>query len=172
MLALVLNGCAAWGDEEVDLRAAREFDAYPLYWAGERFEGWELAHVELRESGFSTLVYGTCTPHGGDEPSCVPPVQIQIQPLCSHLEAVTRAPIWRRREIRGAPVGTIDSAPVLLSRRAQIKVYRGEGTDAGAPGRVLSSLRSLNDVAPVVSDGERIPAAPRSVLDGTRPCAS
>jgi len=168
-LALALGGCS--GAEDVDLEAARDFDAYPLYWAGERFEEWDVSRIELREEGSSTVVYGTCTPpHGVDEPSCTPPVEIQIQPLCRHLSAATRAPIWKRRRIRGAPVGTIDSAPVLLTRRAQVKVYRGEGTDDAAPGRVLQALRSLNDVEPVVGPEDEIPAPPAAVLAGARRC--
>lgn len=168
-VALALGGCS--GVEDVDLGAARDFDAYPLYWTGERFEEWDVSHIELREDGFSTVAYGTCTPpHNVDEPSCTPPVQIQIQPLCSHLSAVTRAPIWKHRRIRGAPVGTIDSAPVLLSRRAQVKVYRGEDTDEAAPGRVLRALRSLNRVEPVVGADEQIPAPPAAVLTGARRC--
>jgi hypothetical protein len=167
--ALALGGCS--GAEDVDLDAARDFDAYPLYWAGERFEEWDVSHIELRDDGFSTIVYGTCTPpHGADEPSCTPPVQIQIQPLCTHLSAVTRAPIWKRRRIRGAPVGTIDSAPVLLTRRAQVKVYRGEEADEEAPGRVLLALRSLNRVAPVISPEDQIPAPAKGVLAGIRRC--
>jgi hypothetical protein len=40
------------------------------------------------------------------------------------------------------PVGTIDRAPVLLSRRAQTKVYAGEGAKPGAALRALRLLRS------------------------------
>jgi hypothetical protein len=167
--ALALGGCS--GGDDVDLEAARDFDAYPLYWAGERFEEWDVSHIELREGGFSTIVYGTCTPpHDLDEPSCTPPMQIQVQPLCAQLSAVTRAPIWKRRRIRGAPVGTIDGAPVLLTRGAQVKVYRGEDADEDAPGRVLEALRSLNGVEPVVGPDDEIPAAPAAVLSGARRC--
>jgi hypothetical protein len=48
---------------------------------------------------------------------CSVPLEIQIQPLCMQLDVVARAPIWRRRQIRGAPVGTIDSAPVMFTNR-------------------------------------------------------
>jgi hypothetical protein len=80
-MALV-TGVAGCRDSGGDIEAAREFDAFPLYWVGERFE--------------------------------------------THLSNVARAPILRRRRIRGAPVGTIDSAPVLFTRGAQVTVYRGE----------------------------------------------
>jgi hypothetical protein len=102
----------------------------------------------------------------------VPPLQIQIQPLCADLDVVARAPIWRKRKVRGAPVGTIDSAPVLFTNGAQVKVYRGEGTDPGLPMRALRALHSINNVEPVISKTGPIPAPPASVLAGSRSCAN
>jgi hypothetical protein len=67
----------------------------------------------------------------------VPPLQIQVSPHCLNLDAVARARIWRERRVRNAPVGTIDSAPVLFASGAQVKVYRGEGSDPGLPMRAL-----------------------------------
>ncbi len=166
-LVLVAGGCSG---DSVDVEAARRFDAYPLYWLGEHFEGLELSYLELRSSGFSTFIYGDCTPRGEDHPTCSPPLQLQIQPLCTNLAVVGRAPIWRRRQVRGAPVGAIDSAPVLFSRRAQVKVYRGEGADAGLRMRALRALRSINDVEPVISSADPIPPPPPGVLSGDRTC--
>jgi hypothetical protein len=51
---------------------------------------------------------------------------------------------WKRREVRGAPVGTIDDAPVLFTDRVQVEVYRGQGSDPGLPLRALRALRSVN----------------------------
>jgi len=105
---------------------------------------------------FVTFVYGDCEPSGGDEPSCVPPLQIQVSPLCGHLEAVTAS----RRKIRGAVVGfNRDGAPVLLTARAQVKVYTGEGANAHAALEALERLRSANRVPPVVRASDRLPAA-------------
>ena len=117
------------------------------------------------------LTYGSCSPGGGLEPSCTPPIQIQIFPLCYHLDAVALPPKARRVTIRGAPVGTQDGAPVLLTRRTQIKVYRGEGTDPGIGLRTLRALRSLNSVAPVITAGDPVAAPLPGVLDGSRACA-
>jgi hypothetical protein len=152
--------------------AARQFDAFPLYWVGEQFETLRLAHIDGldRTSEQITFIYGTCTPAGSDEPSCVPPLELQVSRLCSHLDIVAKAPIWKRRHIRGAPVGAIDSARVLFSRGAQIKVYRGAGTDPGLPLRALRALRSINQLPPVISAADPIPAPARSILDRTRPC--
>jgi hypothetical protein len=177
LIALVVVGATAactWrgGDDKVQTDIARQFDGYPLYWLGDRFERWDLDHVDVRPNGFSIFVYGKCTPHGEDEPSCSPPLQIQIQPLCAHLEAVARAPIWQHRRVRGAPVGTIDSAPVLFTSAAQVKVYRGEGSDRALPMRALRALRSINDIEPVIDASGPIPGPAPGVLAGTRACSS
>jgi hypothetical protein len=169
LLALAVAGCGGSGP---DPSAARRFDEFPLYWVGERFEEWDVTAIEGLDGSaeFVTFIYGDCTPEGGEQPSCTPPLQIQISPLCAHLDVVARSLIWKSRRVRGAPVGTIDSAPVLFSRRSQVKVYRGEGSDPGLPMRALRALRSVNGVAPVVSAVGPIPAPPDAVLEGTRPC--
>ena len=168
LLGLATAGC---GGHERDVEAAKRFDAFPLYWVGTRFERWDLTGIELPgPAGFATFGYGTCTPSGDDEPSCTLPLEIQVSPLCAHLEVVAEAPIWRRRRVRGAPVGAIDSAPVLFNRGAQVKVYRGEGSDPGLPLRALRALRSINRRAPVIGPSGPIPAPAPGVLDGTRPC--
>lgn len=175
LIVLVTSGCSARiGNSGPDLDGAKEFDAFPLYWVGDRFEKWDLETVEGLDgpAEFVTFIYGTCTPGDGNEPSCVPPIEIQISPLCSHLDVVAAAPIWMRRQIRGAPVGAIDSAPVLFTSGAQVKVYRGEGSDSGLPLRVLRALRSINRVQPVVGSTGPIPAPQPAVLSGTRGCKS
>jgi hypothetical protein len=150
----------------------RAFDAFAVYWLGSSFEHWDLtvSSTPTGPDGFVSLIYGDCTPHGSDEPSCTAPLEIQISPLCAHLREVARAQVWRHRRVRGAPVGTIDGAPVLFSRATQVKVYRGEGADAGAAMRALRALRSLNRVRPVVAATQRIPGPPRGVLSHPRTC--
>ncbi len=171
LISLGTAGCAPpFSVDENGTESARQFDDYPLYWLGEHFERWDLEHVDIRPNGFSTFIYGKCTPRG-EEPSCTPPLELQIQPLCIHLEAVARAPIWRERRVRGAPVGTIDSAPVLFTSGAQVKVYRGEGSDPAVSMRALHALRSINDVAPVIDSTGPIRGPAPGVLAGTHPCA-
>ncbi|HYY34011.1 MAG TPA: hypothetical protein VE693_10600 [Gaiellaceae bacterium] len=87
-------------------------------------------------------------------------------------EFEARAPIWKRRAIRGAPVGTIDSAPVLFSRRVQVKAYRGEGSERELAWRALVALRSANKVPPIVRSTGPIPAPAEEVLAGSRRCAA
>jgi hypothetical protein len=161
------------GVEDRDIAAARRFGAFPLYWAGPRFEKWDLVAIQgLRASRqFVSFIYGECAPRDGEQPSCAPPFEIQISPLCAHLDVVASDRVWRTRHVRGAPVGrSPDGAPVLFSRRAQVKVYRGQGSAARLPFRVLRALRSVNRVRPIVGPGDVIPSPAASVLAGSRPC--
>jgi hypothetical protein len=175
MLAAILTVASAAcsktvGEGDPDVDAARRFERHPLLWVGERFEGWELERIDLHAAEFVTFSYGTCELEVPADGGCAVPLQIQVQPLCTHLRTVARNPIWRRREIRGAPVGTIDGAPVLFTDRVQVKVYRGQGADAGVPLRAIRALRSVNEVPPVVGRGDAIPAPPGAVLAGREPC--
>lgn len=172
---LVLAGGCSFDDEpddKPDVDKAANFQAYPLYWLGESFEGHDIETIAgLGDQGAPVvLIYGTCSPSGGLEPTCALPLQVQISPLCAQLDYVAHAQIWRTRRIRGAPVGTIDGAPVLFTRRTQIKVYRGEETDSGSALRALAALRSLNDVAPVISMSDPIPPPAPGILGGDRTC--
>jgi hypothetical protein len=171
LAALVaVGGCTVGRGPDVE--SARTFEGYPLYWVGERFEKWDLEYAEVRPDGFSTFIYGTCEIEPFSDGGCAPPLAIQVQPLCAHLDAVAANPVWKRREVRGAPVGTIDSAPVLFASRVQVKVYWGQGGDPGAPMRALEALESANLVPPVIGPDDPIPPAPREVLAGEAPCRS
>jgi hypothetical protein len=172
VLAACSSGTRTVGEGDPDLEAMRSFREHPLYWVGERFERWELEHVDVASAEFVTFSYGTCELPGGTDGGCAVPLQIQVQPLCTHLRVVARAPIWRRRQVRGAPVGTIDSAPVVFTNRVQVRVYRGQGSDPGLPMRALRALRSANSVPPVIDAGDPIPPAPRAVLAGRTPCVA
>jgi len=171
LLASAVGGC--FPGEEPDVDGAAQFDRFPIYWLGETFEGHGLEHIsELGATNPGVmLVYGTCDAGFGYEARCNAPLQIQVMPLCTHLDAVARNQVWRTRKVRGAPVGTIDGAPVLFTRRMQLKVYRGEGSDRGMPRRAFEALRSLNSVEPVIAAGGPIPPPPPGVLEGERFCS-
>jgi hypothetical protein len=168
-LIALAGGCSF--DHGPDIESATNFDRFPIYWLGADFEGRELSHVTAEDwSTAAVLIYGTCDPSSALEPSCQPPISVQIFPLCHHLDSVALPPRERPRVIRGAPVGTQDGAHVLLTQRTQIKVYRGEGTDPGIALRALEVVRSLNSVSPVISATDPIPPPPPGVLDRKRPC--
>lgn len=168
MVSTAAAGCAPDNDTDVD--SAKTFEAFPLYWAGETFEGLDVSAIDGVFDGTErvSIIYGSCVPSDTFEPSCRPPVSIQITRLCFHLDAVNLQ--TRPRRVRGAPVGWQDGAPVLLTRKTQVKVYRGEGTDRGISLRALHALRSLNAVDPVVSPTDSIPGPPPGVISGSRPC--
>ena len=145
------------------------FDAFPIYWTGTHFGPYKLTSITYKPSdGFITLIYGTCTPEGGDEPTCTDPVEIQQAPICFHLTEAARSRRWRHRSARGAPIGAFGGGPVLFARRTQIKVYARDGYDQAV--EVFDALQSANRLAPVVAPGEPIPAASEAVLTGDRPC--
>jgi hypothetical protein len=161
-LAAALAGCVAEPTPPPDVEAARAFDRHALYWLGPEFEGLPLTYLEL-DGEIPSVVYGDCD---ASEGPCSVPLDIQITPLCRHLEtvAVPAAP----QSVRGAPVGRSDNAPVLLMRTVQIKVYAYEEATAL---RALRALRSLNDVEPILSASEPIPPPAAGVLEGSRRCA-
>lgn len=169
-------GCASDNgpdsDNSPDIESAKEFEGFPVYWLGETFEGLDVTQIVGTDATPNrvSIIYGSCEPSGTFEPTCALPLQIQIVPLCLHLDAVASPPRPLAFEVRGAPVGRQDGAPVLLTRETQIKVYRGEGTDKGIGLRALHALRSLNAVEPVISATDPIPSPPPGVISGSRPC--
>ena len=175
---LALCGCEY--DEGFDFahssftpETVQEFDEFPLYWLGAKFEEWELANIvgPQPRSEQIVFVYGHCHPSGGDEPSCSPPVQIQIQPLCYQLAAVSHHGAWKNFRVRGAPLGGRPHMRVLFTDRVQIKVYANSGGDPDRGTRVFLALRSANHIGPPIGPGEPLPPASLDVLAGDVPCS-
>jgi hypothetical protein len=171
LVLLASSACGGNAEVDAELATAREFNAYPLYWAGERFEDWDLEYVATEYTTFATLVYGDCQPliSFGSDGGCAPPLQIQIGGLCDHLDQVARDPIWKHRRIRGAPVGRFDRAPILFTEQVQVKVYPGKGTDEEDALRLLGALRSLNGLGAQLDSNDPIPPPRPGVLEGTAP---
>ncbi len=178
-VALAVTACAApWEpfDEAGSFNAEQsaytpetvaQFDRHALYWLGERFERWNLSFIG-DYAGFVTFIYGDCEPVG--EGGCPPPLSVQVFPSCFQLRAMTRNPRWQHRRWRGAPVGTIDGAPVLFGSGAQVKVYAVVPGDPGLARRAMEALRSANAVQPVVRPGDPIPGLSGAVLAGRESC--
>jgi hypothetical protein len=168
ILAASACGSTAPPRQPPDLETARAFNRFPLYWVGERFAGLDLVAVDFDTAAFASLIYGTCEPEPDSEhASCLPPLVIQTRRICDILWGVERKGGLR---IRGAPVGTQDGAPVLLTNRVQVKVY---SYVPGLDRRVLRALRSLNDVPPVLAPGDKVPpATPDQLALRTKPCDS
>jgi hypothetical protein len=72
-------GCGGSGQldsEESDALSAMKTESLPYFFLGNSFHGLPLTHVEHAQRSAS-LIYGDCTPTGGEQPSCVPPLEIQ-----------------------------------------------------------------------------------------------
>ena len=153
--------CTIRGEDlTADLAEARSFNAYPVAWAGERFEKWDLVFVTT--TGFASFYYGDC--HATSDSGCTSPFVIEIHGLCDELDAETRNPIWKHRRVRGAPVGTSrDGGTVMFTRRTQVRVYGDEAASL----RLLGQLRSLNRLGPRFGPNDPIPAPRPGVLEGT-----
>lgn len=107
---LLISGC---GEDGPTLSEVKEFDAYPLYYAGDEIAGNELDRIsgaddwqdipDQRSVGF-TFFYGTCdsTADGPfDDSGCAPPAQIQVSSTCRRWAST----FHRRRDLydfRGA----------------------------------------------------------------------
>jgi hypothetical protein len=81
------------GDTATNISKAEKFDRFPLYWTGKRFKRWELTHIDGLDydSPIITFIYGNCTPHDGDEPSCTPPLQINhVAPVIGPVDPIPR----------------------------------------------------------------------------------
>lgn len=62
------------------VQQAKTFDAFPILWLGEQFDGYSLTtFLRAKNDGQDAvyLIYGTCSARPGmAEPSCVPPVEV------------------------------------------------------------------------------------------------
>jgi hypothetical protein len=86
LAGLVLAGCGAGGGGvdtggNLTLEQAAAFDAFPLYFAGERVDGIPLTALLRREdtADYVSFVYGDCEPAVVGE-GCAPPLEIQVWP--------------------------------------------------------------------------------------------
>jgi hypothetical protein len=144
--ALSLTGCALQngGADPLSARKARHFQAFPLYWVGERFDDLPLkafvrtqqpASAAARAAGLDepvndvTLIYGTCDATG--DSGCNPPLEIQISAECrgnfagDHLTPGPGPPLTHL-QVAGVPAVTIGIGGdhlELLSGRVTISIF-------------------------------------------------
>jgi len=79
-----LAGCGGSGrldDGEAAALSALKADDRPHFYLGASFRGLLLTHVEKIRTR-ANFIYGDCTPTGGEQPSCSPPLEIQNK-VCS-----------------------------------------------------------------------------------------
>ncbi|MGH2963971.1 MAG: hypothetical protein ACRDMH_01135 [Solirubrobacterales bacterium] len=148
-------------DRELD--RARSFDHYTLYYLGNSFRGLRLTDVLARpEFGHETwdFIYGNCTPTGGEQPSCPPPLDIQNWSVCARFAA-----IYPGRTPKTSPVGGAETLPAgggldVYTGRTTVVIFGG-GTTA-----VIHSLRRVSDdIKP-----DTLPEPVSGSLGGHLPC--
>jgi hypothetical protein len=154
---LLLSGAghAGAGDREstsasrFTLAHAQAFEDYPLYFAGDRVEGFPLVAVLRRAdtADFVSFVYGNCT--AADDLGCAPPIEIQVWPACRrHLALYRDNPSFAgsatdRRTVRGVPAAVFDDGTrlELQTGRSTVVVFAESRARLGT---VAGALRSLD----------------------------
>ena len=168
LVAKLEGGSEIWTGEldEEALVEAPAVNDIPILWLGEEFEGYALTRFASNPSGWH-LVYGACKVSPGPEPSCVPPIQIQIRPPGGIPPAGYFSPqpfreIMRTPGERNLPNGT-SSWVIWLPGGSTIKVYISEYAVGEITERLMANLQSANHEAmgyPEVGPGGSLAGMP------------
>ena len=174
---LMLSGAGTAGDPEstsasLTLEHARAFEEHPLYFAGDRVEGFPLLAVLRRAdtADFVSFVYGDCT--ADDELGCAPPIEIQVWPACRrHLGLYGNTPPsadspMERTSVRGVPAAVFDDGTrlELQTGRSSVVVF---AESRARLRRIAGALRLLDAPA---SRGGPLAAPVAGALEGDLDC--
>ncbi len=139
-----------------------QFDAFPLFWLGDEFEGLPLNFVRDerrpdRVPGIKmhsvTMVYGDCRPQGSAS-SCPAPLQITVHGFCGPtLAAGVARP---DASLRDAAVAGADRGHLSLTfATGKVMVISSIGDDPDAQARrIAMQIRGANQLARDVGPGE------------------
>jgi hypothetical protein len=150
--------------------AARPFDEFPLYDAGDSVDGLPLVAVRRRDdtADFVSFVYGDC--HATDHRGCAPPGEIQVWPACRRNLGLYESSLAGAAEpapavVRGVPAAFFDDGTRLeiQTGRSTVVVF------AGSRGRVLRIAAALRPVGEAPSS-KPLPQPEAGALDGTVSC--
>jgi hypothetical protein len=135
------------------LEQARDFDRFPLYYAGDHVDGFPLVAVLRRSdtADYVSFVYGDCVPAPPDA-GCAPPAEIQVTPGCLrgprlYDPSKPGVPAAERETMLGDPAALFDEG-------TRLELYKGASTVvvfARTRERVLriaAALRPLGAAAP------------------------
>jgi hypothetical protein len=174
IVALAAAGCSGSRTEGISphlgsqLRAARRFTAFPLYWAGRRVAGLPLAVVSQaadHDGVDVTFTYGTCQESGGAE-TCAPPLEVQVTNLCNRLprDVGSGSPARRLRGALAGPAerGTDNGADVTIYVKGLAVTLFGRSRLVRAAVQALRPFPGL--AAPRA--GSALPAASRAAVAG------
>ena len=142
------------------LAAARTFAAFPLYFAGESFEGQPLIAVERHPAQVGFL-YGTCSiPIDGEavRGGCAPPLAVQVWPECERDPSLYPFAPDERLRTRGLPAAFYEGHRRLeLSADGVTLVLFGTGREQLLRG--AAALRRLNRNVDVATPPRGCPGA-------------
>lgn len=148
----------------------RRFDAFPLFWLGEEFEGLALTYVDevdrppllVAPTEHSvSMVYGDCVREGGV--SCPAPLQITIHGLCGPGVEPSNG-----ESIRGAKASAPDRGHLMLFYpTGRVIIISSAAQDADAQvRRAAEALTGANDLTRGIDAGEPLTLA----REGTDRC--
>jgi hypothetical protein len=147
-LAIAAIACADsdGADRAANIRAAKQFERFPLYWLGHAAAGLPLASIESPndydpESGFA-VIYGDCEIEPGDE-SCTAPLEVNTTTEAAPpLSAYAGEGAPERRTMRGVPtiIYQEGKSAELFTGRARVGVY------ADSPARLAQAIRLLRPI--------------------------
>jgi hypothetical protein len=169
LIALVLTSTASTvgaTSSDVDLEAARRFDGFRLYWAGERFRRVPVTDISwFRAFGrrWWSFIYGDCEPPAG-EGGCAPPFEIQDWSACvRYLDVYPGNP--EAFPFRGAKAAWIPTAGSfeVYTGRTTVVIFANSRRTAKRVGRGLRGIRATE--VP-----ERLPRPARGSLHGDLRC--
>jgi hypothetical protein len=170
---VLLLGCGD-SSEGISLSLVEEFDAYPLYYAGDEVagnkletivgeDGWE-RNPDQRSVGF-TFIYGDCDPPDGlfAEGGCAPPVQIQTSSICDRNLRMYRGK-QDVLDIRGAKASTNGGGLEIFTGRTTVVIFA-----LGDPDLIGPTIRQLRRVGQDAPSPRLPPPVPGGVW-GKLPC--
>jgi hypothetical protein len=156
------------------------FTDYPIVYLGDEFEGMPLTycdHVQTppTESGipatdFFVLIYGDCTPTGGDHASCPAPLQLTIDPGCAPAPVpAASAPSTLQRGLEVATLSNGHAYADAAAFKLTVSVNYGPRADRDATAsRVIDAVRGANGAAAGIAPGAPLRAQAQPV----GPCVS
>jgi hypothetical protein len=168
------------GGTDFSVAKAREFDEFPVYYAGDEVSGLPLttvlrAPIPISEEGFGeeargqveiTFIYGRCDIEPGQE-GCGVPAAIAVLPACVLNLARSFPPPPYRTTIRGVPAAFFQN-DTKLEVQTGISTVQIHGSNRRHVTTIAKALRGVN--VPV-QPGELLPPPAPGALDGTLRCA-
>jgi hypothetical protein len=160
------------------LTKVRRFQEYPLFWLGPTYGGLKLTGVDSgrvdvpsadhtriirTHSHTVTFLYGTCTPGGGDEQSCPPPLQVQNWPSCGRNAALYGLHLPLRLHVRGVPAMRFGGRLEIWTGTSDVVIFFADAARAAA------ALRSVGG-APHIGPGQRLPQPAPGAIGGRLRC--